>query len=83
MTVHAAKGLEFPYVFLCGMNEGIFLPEGADAKQAMEEERRLAFVALTRAESDDKAGRPRIKACMAVWMRSPCGYPRWRWPRPG
>ena len=50
MTVHAAKGLEFPYVFLCGMNEGIFPPGRCGRKQAMEEERRLAFVALTRAE---------------------------------
>ena len=50
MTVHAAKGLEFPYVFLCGMNEGIFPSRRVRTLQAMEEERRLAFVALTRAE---------------------------------
>lgn len=50
MTVHAAKGLEFPYVFLCGMNEGIFPSRKVRTLQAMEEERRLAFVALTRAE---------------------------------
>lgn len=50
MTVHAAKGLEFPYVFLCGMNEGIFPSRRVRTSQAMEEERRLAFVALTRAE---------------------------------
>ena len=50
MTVHAAKGLEFPYVFLCGMNEGIFPSRKVRTQQAMEEERRLAFVALTRAE---------------------------------
>ena len=50
MTVHAAKGLEFPYVFLCGMNEGIFPSRKVRTIQAMEEERRLAFVALTRAE---------------------------------
>lgn len=50
MTVHAAKGLEFPCVFLCGLNEGIF-PSGKVRDQAgMEEERRLAFVAMTRAE---------------------------------
>lgn len=43
MTVHTlAKGLEFPVVFLCGMNEGIFLPEEG-RKRGMEEERRLAF----------------------------------------
>ena len=50
MTVHAAKGLEFPYVFLCGRNEGIFPSRKVRTQQAMEEERRLAFVALTRAE---------------------------------
>ncbi|MBQ2058797.1 MAG: UvrD-helicase domain-containing protein, partial [Firmicutes bacterium] len=50
MTVHAAKGLEFPQVFLCGMNEGIFPSRRVGTLEAMEEERRLAFVALTRAE---------------------------------
>lgn len=50
MTVHAAKGLEFPCVFLCGMNEGIFPSRKVRTLPAMEEERRLAFVALTRAE---------------------------------
>lgn len=49
MTVHAAKGLEFPYVFLCGMNEGIFPSRKINSLQGMEEERRLAFVAMTRA----------------------------------
>ena len=50
MTVHAAKGLEFPYVFLCGMNEGIFPSRKVRTLPGMEEERRLAFVAVTRAE---------------------------------
>lgn len=50
MTVHAAKGLEFPTVFLCGLSEGIFPSRNAHTLSAMEEERRLAFVALTRAE---------------------------------
>ena len=50
MTVHAAKGLEFPCVFLCGMNEGIFPSRKVRTLEAMEEERRLAFVAVTRAE---------------------------------
>ena len=50
MTVHAAKGLEFPNVFLCGMNEGIFPSRKVRTRPAMEEERRLCFVALTRAE---------------------------------
>ncbi|MCI9556637.1 MAG: UvrD-helicase domain-containing protein [Lawsonibacter sp.] len=50
MTVHAAKGLEFPYVFLCGMNEGIFPSRKVHTRPGMEEERRLSFVAMTRAE---------------------------------
>ena len=50
MTVHTAKGLEFPYVFLCGMNEGIFPSRKTRTLEGMEEERRLAFVAVTRAQ---------------------------------
>ena len=49
MTIHSAKGLEFPCVFLCGMNEGILPSRKTRTVQAMEEERRLAFVAITRA----------------------------------
>ena len=50
MTVHAAKGLEFPHVFLLGLNEGSFPSRKTGTLEAMEEERRLCFVALTRAE---------------------------------
>lgn len=50
MTVHAAKGLEFKNVFLCGMNEGIFPSRKIKSEAEMEEERRLCFVAITRAK---------------------------------
>ena len=50
MTVHTAKGLEFPYVFLCAMTDGIFPSKKVHTWPAMEEERRLAFVAMTRAQ---------------------------------
>jgi len=51
MTVHAAKGLEFPYVFIVGLEEGLFPYEGADDQERdREEERRLMYVALTRGE---------------------------------
>jgi DNA helicase-2/ATP-dependent DNA helicase PcrA len=50
MTVHSAKGLEFPHVFLCAMNEGVFPSRKTRTLPGMEEERRLAFVAMTRAE---------------------------------
>ena len=50
MTIHSAKGLEFPYVFVCGLSEGIFPSSKAVTKRKLEEERRLAYVAFTRAE---------------------------------
>lgn len=50
MTIHTAKGLEFPVVFIAGMNENMFPSKKVDTLKAMEEERRLAFVALTRAQ---------------------------------
>ncbi|MBQ0166254.1 MAG: UvrD-helicase domain-containing protein [Treponema sp.] len=50
MTVHTAKGLEFDHVFIAGMNEAIFPSRKVQDKLAMEEERRLAFVAVTRAK---------------------------------
>ena len=53
MTIHTSKGLEFPYVFLCGFTEGV-LPSAMSIKErqlrAVEEERRLTYVAITRAE---------------------------------
>ena len=50
MTIHAAKGLEFPYVFVCAMNEGIFPSQRSRDRRDIEEERRIAYVAFTRAE---------------------------------
>ena len=53
MTVHASKGLEFPVVFLCGLEQGLFphAPRnGEDADKAESEERRLMYVAMTRAK---------------------------------
>ena len=52
MTIHSAKGLEFPNVFLCGMEDGLFpsyMTMQSDDPSDMEEERRLCYVAITRA----------------------------------
>lgn len=50
MTIHASKGLEFPIVFVIGMSEGMFPTNKAITFELMEEERRLAYVAFTRAQ---------------------------------
>ena len=50
MTVHASKGLEFPYVYITGMEENLFPSSMSSTAENVEEERRLFYVALTRAE---------------------------------
>ena len=53
MTLHSAKGLEFPYVFICGMEDGIFpgyMTIMSEDEEEMEEERRLCYVGITRAK---------------------------------
>ena len=65
MTVHAAKGLEFPTVFVVGLEENIFpSPMSSDTIRGLEEERRLLYVAITRAE----------KHCILT-----CAKNRWRY----
>jgi len=52
MTLHGAKGLEFPVVFLCGLNEGLIPFKARDGMQDIDEEKRLFYVGVTRARDE-------------------------------
>ena len=63
MTLHSAKGLEFPYVYLCGMEEGIFpsyMSINDSDHEMVEEERRLCYVGITRAMKELKLSAARM-----------------------
>jgi len=69
MTVHNAKGLEFPFVFVSGLEEGLFpLSRAYDEPAQLEEERRLFYVALTRAERKLYLTLARRRRRGAEWM---------------
>jgi DNA helicase-2/ATP-dependent DNA helicase PcrA len=70
MTIHAAKGLEFPYVYIVGLEDGLFPSAmSLDAREDLEEERRLFYVALTRAEKQ--------ATISYALMRYKWGQPQW------
>ena len=73
MTIHSAKGLEFPHVFVVGMEENIFpSPMCTDSMRKLEEERRLLYVAITRAE----------KKCILTCAKSRYRYGRMEFDAP-
>jgi len=69
MTVHSAKGLEFDVVFITGMEEGLFPHENHMNAAELEEERRLFYVALTRARKRVYISRTRSRARFGEWKR--------------
>ena len=80
MTMHNAKGLEFPIVFMIGMEDGVFPHSRALDEGAVEEERRLAYVGITRAMRDltltsarrrNSFGAELVRRALALHRRDP------------
>lgn len=72
MTIHSAKGLEFPYVFVVGMEDGIFPGDMARySEEDMEEERRLCYVAITRAKKELYLSTSRSRLIFGQTKRNP------------
>ena len=76
-TIHAAKGLEWPVVFVCGVEGGVFPSSHAETSADYQEERRLAYVALTRARetlsvtgSAQRHGKPRATSPYLTELRA-------------
>ena len=72
MTMHNAKGLEFPIVFMIGMEDGVFPHSRALDEGGVEEERRLAYVGITRAMRDLTLTYARRRNCVRRRTRSAC-----------
>ena len=73
MTMHAAKGLEFDYVFLSGWEEGVFPSKRSieeSGKTGLEEERRLAYVGITRAKKNAHISFATQRVWHGEWMDS-------------
>ena len=72
MTIHSAKGLEFPYVFVVGMEDGVFPGDMARYNEEdMEEERRLCYVAITRAKKELYLSSSRSRLIFGQTSRNP------------
>ena len=72
MTMHSAKGLEFPYVFIVGMEEGVFPGEMSRfSEEDMEEERRLCYVGITRAKKELYLSSSRSRMIFGQTRRNP------------
>ena len=72
MTIHSAKGLEFDYVYLIGMEDGIFpLDRTRHSEADMEEERRLAYVGMTRAKKELHMTRAQMRMLYGMTRRNP------------
>ena len=72
MAVHSAKGLEFPYVFIIGMEDGVFPGDLARySEEEMEEERRLCYVGITRAKKELYLSSSRSRMIFGETRRNP------------